>query len=130
MDILKIVRADGQIKLMVNQVGLIQLVGAFEKKFDASLAGSYDWLTASELTPQNLLGEKSNISDDGPRIAVLGCECGEMGCWPLLVTIEARNNVVLWKEFENGHRDWDYKGFGPFQFLRSEYDLELKRSFS
>lgn len=58
-------------------------------------------------------------SDKSP---LLGCQCGEWGCWPLLARITATDRVVRWTEFEQPFRDErDYASFGPFVFDASAY---------
>ncbi|MET7458325.1 hypothetical protein ABZT03_42165 [Streptomyces sp. NPDC005574] len=59
----------------------------------------------------------------GPKTPVLGCECGEWGCWPLMTRITVTPDHVTWNSFEQPHRTTrDYSGFGPFQFDRRQYD--------
>jgi hypothetical protein len=61
------------------------------------------------------------------RIPLLGCECGEWGCWPLMAQIRADDERVVWTEFEQPHRSTrDYTAFGPFSFERSAYDEALR----
>ncbi len=63
----------------------------------------------------------------GPKTPVLGCECGEWGCWPLLARITATTDLVTWDAFEQPHRKTrDYVAFGPFQFDRHQYDDALR----
>ncbi|MFE4860061.1 hypothetical protein [Streptomyces sp. NPDC056670] len=38
----------------------------------------------------HFLGRSTNAM--GPKTPVLGCECGEWGCWPLMARITARPN--------------------------------------
>ncbi|MEV7931143.1 hypothetical protein [Kitasatospora sp. NPDC088779] len=58
----------------------------------------------------------------GPKTPVLGCECGEWGCWPLMASITVTPDHVTWDSFEQPHRKTrDYSGFGPFQFDRLQY---------
>jgi hypothetical protein len=53
---------------------------------------------------------------------VLGCDCGEVGCWPLTVRITVTADDVIWSDFSQDHRPkWDYTGFGPFAFKRQQY---------
>ncbi|NMO56075.1 hypothetical protein HH310_33465 [Actinoplanes sp. TBRC 11911] len=62
----------------------------------------------------------------GLKTAVLGCECGEWGCWPLMTSITVTDDQVTWNAFEQPHRQArDYPGFGPFQFGRRQYDEAL-----
>ncbi|MFE0678672.1 hypothetical protein [Streptomyces sp. NPDC058867] len=63
----------------------------------------------------------------GPKTPVLGCECGEWGCWPLMARITATADLVTWDAFEQPHRKTrDYAAFGPFQFDRGPYDDALR----
>ncbi|MFI5937802.1 hypothetical protein [Actinoplanes sp. NPDC051494] len=62
----------------------------------------------------------------GSKTPVLGCECGEWGCWPLVTTITVTDDQVIWDAFEQPHRKArDYSGFGPFRFERRRYDEAL-----
>ncbi len=63
----------------------------------------------------------------GPKTPLLGCECGEWGCWPLMAHITVTTGLVIWDSFEQPHRTTrDYSGFGPFQFDRYQYDEALR----
>ena len=59
----------------------------------------------------------------GSGMPVLGCECGEWGCWPILVTVVADENIVEWRTFVQPYRpERDYIGIGPFRFSRAQFD--------
>ncbi|GAA0617932.1 hypothetical protein GCM10010394_55270 [Streptomyces crystallinus] len=63
----------------------------------------------------------------GPKTPVLGCECGEWACWPLMARITATADFVIWDGFEQPHRKArDYVAFGPFQLDRHQYDDALQ----
>ena len=38
------------------------------------------------------------------RVYVLGCQCGEVGCWPLLARISIGDASVTWDFFQQPHR--------------------------
>lgn len=62
----------------------------------------------------------------GPKTPVLGCECGEWGCWPLMARITMTAGLVTWDSFEQPYRKTrDYTPFGPFEFDRRQYDGAL-----
>jgi len=66
-------------------------------------------------------GSESVVADG--KSPVLGCECGEWGCWPLLARVVVDQDAVTWTDFEQPHRrDRDYSGFGPFVFDRRAYE--------
>ncbi|WP_030019487.1 hypothetical protein [Streptomyces monomycini] len=53
---------------------------------------------------------------------LLGCQCGEQGCWPLMARIAVTGEFVIWDSFEQPYRpERDYTAFGPFQFDRKQY---------
>ncbi|WP_158842969.1 hypothetical protein [Saccharothrix deserti] len=63
----------------------------------------------------------------GPKTPLLGCECGEWGCWPLMARVSVTPDLVTWDSFEQPHRTTrDYSGFGPFRFGRQQYDDALR----
>jgi len=73
---------------------------------------------------EHFLGKKDRGL--GPKTAVLACECGEVGCWPLMAQITPTGNLVVWSDFEQPHRPTrDYTRFGPFLFDRDQYDSVL-----
>jgi hypothetical protein len=50
-------------------------------------------------------------------VYLLGCDCGEVGCWPLSAHIETEGESVKWTTFQQPHRSQrDYSAFGPFIF--------------
>lgn len=59
-------------------------------------------------------------------IFVLGCDCGEVGCWPLLASVKLSTDAVSWADFVQPHRKGrDYSAFGPFSFGLSQYKIAL-----
>ncbi|WP_030678128.1 hypothetical protein [Streptomyces rimosus] len=58
--------------------------------------------------------------------AVLGCSCGEWGCWPLRTVITATPETVTWSSFRQPFRDeWGELPMGPYVFARPAYDAAL-----
>jgi hypothetical protein len=61
------------------------------------------------------------------EVPLLGCECGEWGCWPLLAKIVVTADEVRWTDFQQPHRPKrDYSGFGPFGFRRADYEAAVR----
>lgn len=55
-------------------------------------------------------------------IWLLGCECGEVGCWPLQCRVRNNGQTVTWDRFKQPHRpERDYSQFGPFVFAHDQY---------
>jgi hypothetical protein len=62
------------------------------------------------------------------RIFVLGCECGEVGCWPLTCLVGTSDSEIIWHDFEQPHRPVrDYSLFGPFVFKFGQYEEALRK---
>jgi hypothetical protein len=92
-------------------------------------AGGYGGLVPSYFKygplAQYFCGQATNhgISDKDGEIYVLGCECGEVACWPLLTSVTRLEGGYQWSAFHQPHRpERDYDAFGPFVFERSQYE--------
>ena len=58
---------------------------------------------------------------------MLGCQCGEVGCWPLMATIRSTPSRYEWGEFHNPCRNMrDYSEFGSFVFERLSYERAVR----
>jgi hypothetical protein len=109
---------------MIGAVTLIDLVTDFEQAGNLRPVGGYAGLVLEHYEfgdPADfLLGAGRPTPDD--RTPLLGCECGEWGCWPLLARIRVADGKVVWDDFAQPHRpDRDYAGFGPFRFPEPDY---------
>ena len=61
-------------------------------------------------------------------IYVLGCECGEVGCWPLVCRVTVEGESVTWDRFRQPHRpERNYSEFGPFVFNLGQYQEAIAR---
>ena len=124
------------IDIMVNDRDLAELVGAVERPFaeaegHTSIAGSYGGLSPGQLagTPMDhFFGSPKSHLFCGPegKTVLLGCECGEPGCWPLMARIDVRDVTVAWVEFEQPHRRdvWSHVGIS-FEFDRTQYQAAV-----
>ncbi|MDA1362445.1 hypothetical protein O1R50_22665 [Glycomyces luteolus] len=96
------------------------------------LAGGYEGLSARMdiLWPsRHFLGEpRYSWFDDGDTV-LLGCTCGDWGCWPLVADVVESEDSVSWSRFRNGHRaNWDLEAVGPFIFERPQYEAALRQA--
>jgi hypothetical protein len=124
-----------QIRIEVNGTDLVELVRRAELPSaqaddEEELAGTYVGLVPGyvriDLTSQ-FLGTPGTSLSPGPseKTALLSCDCGEVGCSPLLARVSVDDDTVTWDEFEQPTRpDWDYDGFG-FTFERRQYERAL-----
>jgi hypothetical protein len=117
----------------IDGVSLVDLVERFERGSSyIDPAGGYGGLVPALFNYGPLdvyfLGaaEGAYFARSPGRIFVLGCTCGEVGCWPLVCVVDDRGSVVVWSDFEQPHRpNRDYSGFGPFVFDKVQYKQAL-----
>jgi len=142
---------DGEIR--INGVPLLDIVRDAEHPFATeeynkrtesgetgiyNLAGEYRYMQPSKyfLPNRNLLDEPYSLAAIGFRIpendpqsqkaTLLQCPCGVPDCWFLMARITLEENVILWSEFEQFHRDWKYDL--RFAFDRTAYERQLSAS--
>ena len=59
---------------------------------------------------------------------LLTCKCGFEGCWDLEAKVILTDELVVWKDFENSHREnWPYHELGVFHFSRKQYEEQLEK---
>jgi hypothetical protein len=114
----------------VDGVSLIDLVGRFETDRRYSPAGGYGGIVPANFRVGDIRdyfrGIEANQWPEPGVVCLLGCECGELGCWPLTARVTISDSTVIWAEFRQPHRPGrDYSGFGPFDFDRAQYEAEL-----
>ena len=110
----------------IDGESLIDLVAAFESRRGYKPSGGYAGIIPAHFNFGDLTRYYEAREDrqwPKPQHAwVLGCDCGEVGCWPLTVRITVTADQVIWSDFGQDHRpNWDYTGFGPFAFERQQY---------
>jgi hypothetical protein len=128
------------VSIVINGRDLRDIVRAVELPFatregSPRIAGAYAGLPAEVVfwPSRHLLGRPDPLySEDDSRVHVLGCECGEPGCWPLAVRIDIRDREVIWRDFYQPHRGpeskaghWQYDTMPEFRFERHSYEQAL-----
>ncbi len=109
---------------VVDGISLVDLVRPFEVGSGYQPAGGYrglvpDYFDFGDLA-RCLAGEQTPWP--GSQVPLLGCDCGEWGCWPLIATVVDADGLVEWSTFRQPYRlTWDYSGFGPFRFTETDY---------
>jgi hypothetical protein len=72
-------------------------------------------------------GDKRGMSDKDGEIWVLGCQCGEVGCWPLMASVTRVPGGYRWSAFRQPHRpERNYDAFGPFVFGEMQYERAVR----
>lgn len=114
---------------VVDGTALAELVGAHERGRGYAPAGEYGGFRPVVHVgglPGYLRGDRRRRWPRRRRssaVDLLGCECGEGGCWPLEAMVTVTDHVVTWSGFRQPHRRaWTYDGLGPFTFDRVQYD--------
>ena len=103
---------------------LTDLVADFETAQGfGDLAGTYAGIVVG--ADGQPLADK--LLTDGRR-SLLGCGCGDTGCWPLEADIRFDDWSVTWDGFAQPHEpQWSYDGFGPFVFMIEDYRAAVER---
>ena len=92
------------------------------------LAGNYLGLNAEHVgwPSRHYLGEPVlSWFGDGDTV-LLGCVCGDWGCWPFTAVVTVEHDAVTWSSYRHGHRDWDYTGLWDLVFDRTQYQEALE----
>lgn len=122
------VLADGPAQIVpeINRAPLVELVTIYEADREYQPAGGYAGLIPDHAS----FGDLTNYYWSRPDRRwphpghgwLLGCDCGEVGCWPLEAVIQVSGGLVVWSGFRQPHRpDRSYGEFGPFVFEREQY---------
>lgn len=125
---------DRGLTIRVDGVPLREIIEETEARFpDAGdVAGDYAGIVDWQLTSADhfLGGPGSDLGCGAPtKTVLLGCSCGETGCWPLMARVEADERLVRWSGFEQPFRpEWDY-GALAFTFDRGQYEAALRSVF-
>jgi hypothetical protein len=120
----------------VDDVSLVELVSGYEHAAGFDVPGTYagvvlDHFKFGDLTAYLTGRPDSAYCSDRGVIALLGCDCGEVGCWPLESQVLTGDDVVTWSGFVQPFRPQrDYGTFGPFTFNRSQYETAAREAAS
>ena len=117
----------------VDGVSLVEEVAAFEARRKYSPSGGYAGIIPAYFNFGDLRryfeGHAERPWPSPGRTCLLGCDCGELGCWPLTAAIAVSTDEVIWSDFAQPHRPkWNYEGFGPFVFDRAQYADAVERA--
>lgn len=124
------------VDISVDEKPLAEIMKAHEMPFAEAeghpeLAGDYHAMNiVAQSLEEYFLGCERDAwwGDDENKTLLLGCSCGETGCWPLLCKITVEEEKVIWSGFEQWHRctEWDYSNVG-FVFDKQQYINALEK---
>lgn len=113
---------------LVDGTFFSEMIAGFEREQHFEPAGGYGglipaWFKYGPLDRYFLAEfEKDSYFARMGRVYLLGCQCGEVGCWPLLARISVGGESVTWDSFEQPHRkERDYSGLGSIVFDARQY---------
>jgi hypothetical protein len=118
----------------VDNVSLVKLVSGFERAAGYDVPGEYAGLVLDHFKFGDLTAYLCGTSESAywakrGVIALLGCDCGEVGCWPLEARVRRDDDWVTWLGFAEPYRpERDYGSFGPFVFRRSQYERAVREA--
>jgi hypothetical protein len=124
------------LNIYLNNVNLIEFIKQYEVQFEPKIAGGYEGLNTNYLDNlyEHLYGnlDENDLFNYNGKTQVLGCNCGESGCWPLLVKITVNDETIVWSDFEQPHRSedsaggyWDYSNLKQLEFDKKDYEEQL-----
>jgi hypothetical protein len=111
----------------IDGVSFGELVSGFEHVAGYDLAGRYVGIVLDHFNFGDLASYLGGQPDSSywaahGAIALLGCNCGEVECWPFEGQVLTVGDLVIWRGFTQPQRPKrDYGSFGPFVFRRTQY---------
>lgn len=118
----------------VDNVSLVDLVSGYEHAAGYDIPGRYAGLVLDHFNYGDLTSYLTGRPDSPywsklDAISLLGCDCGEVACWPLQADVSASRDLIAWRGFTQPNRPTrDYGSFGPFTFRRTQYDHAARQA--
>lgn len=118
----------------VDNVSLVELVSGYEHAAGFDVRRAYAGLVLDHFNFGDLIAYLTGQPDSAYSaargvIALLGCDCGEVGCWPLESQVLVENDFVIWRGFAQPFRPRrDYGSFGPFTFRKNQYESAARKA--
>lgn len=86
----------------VDNVSLVDLVSGYERAAGFDVSGAYagvvlDHFNVGDLAAYLTGQPEPAYSPDKEASALLGCDCGEVGCWPLEAKGLIGDDLVTWR---------------------------------
>ncbi len=93
----------------VEGASLAALVEAYERAKGCHPAGGYAGLITTYFKrrpPIEYFTGKSESEYGRGIIHLLGCTCGEVGCWPLIASVNQKDDTIRWHGFVHCVLGW------------------------
>lgn len=124
------------VNIFINDKSLIEMLKEYELPFATKeghpdIAGGY-----AGMTPDDFLYWYLSADWPGDGIhSILTCSgCGEVGCWPMMVSVTDKGDSIIWEKFHQPHRGpeskasfWDFSNFPTFEFRKDNYESEINK---
>jgi len=116
---------DDSVDIYINGENLTKTLKSYELPFAikegrSDIAGQYMGIGSKKLIER--------VSKPTQQGIIYACECGEEGCWPMVISVSEDENTVSWFDFRQPHRGieskashWDYSKFPGFIFDKKKY---------
>ncbi len=118
------------VELADERWSLIDILKKWETCFDKKTAGGYTWLPLPALFDE--LAIKTRHRPFFREVLACG-GCGLSGCWPFLIQTRETDDLVIWTNYRQPHRNkfslggfWDYSHYPPIVFDKKQYYAELE----
>jgi hypothetical protein len=112
----------------IDNILLTELISSYEGEQRFEPAGGYGGLVPMHFNYGPLDSyfkgqfEQQDYFAQLNGIYLLGCSCGEVGCWPLIGQVRLNAKHFVWENFRQPFRlQRDYSKFGPFIFDIQQY---------
>jgi hypothetical protein len=122
-----------EVEVLIDGVSLIDRLREVERPFaeqegSPALAGDYLGLSARTtfLPSRHFLGDTRPLLRHDDHVVLLACTCGCEGCWDFVGRIAVSEGEVVWDDFCQVHREWDYAALGRLVFDRRQYETALQ----
>jgi hypothetical protein len=123
----------GDTMIKINGEPLLELIQECELRSAIALgsgrdiAGTYSPLRGCRFEDRLFFGQPRDPQlRHGDRIVLMGCNCGTVGCWPLLAQVQVHAERIVWSAFQQPfRRSWDYSSLEPLTFERAAYEREV-----
>lgn len=123
------------VSVFINGENLVEQIKKYELPFaikegHLAIAGSYSAMYVKDF----LHWHYSDWPGNNQHVILTCADCGEVGCWPLLVSVTETENSVMWNNFGQPHRGknstasfWDYSTFPTYNFSKENYQSEMNK---